>query len=122
MADDHITTDDLRKRIDELEGYLADVAGALDELKADVDALPNGQKAGDVDEVLDVGRTYQVVIEDDGSGTKKGDPMGRIHGVATFIQNPNGSDLRPGDTVDVVVSKTGETHAKAVIPAGDGDD
>jgi len=117
-TDDHVTTDDLLDRIDDLRST---VDTELDALRKAVESLPNGQKVSEVDNVLDVGATYDVVIEDDGTNTKKGDPMGRIDGVATFIQNPDDQNLAVGDTVSVVISKTGETHAKGVIPQGDAD-
>jgi predicted RNA-binding protein with TRAM domain len=116
--DDHVTTDDLLNRIDDLQ---ATVNTELDDLRSTVEALPNGQKVSNVDDVLTVGTTYEAVIEDDGTNTKKGDPMGRIDGVATFIQNTDDQHLAVGDTVDVVISKTGERHAKGVVPQGDAD-
>jgi len=116
-ASDHVTTDDLLHRIDDVQQT---VNSELDALRDTVDALPDAEKVSNVDDVLNVGQRYDAVIEDDGSGTSKGDPLARIDGIATFItQNPNRDTLRVGDTVDVVISKTGSRHAKAVIPDTD---
>ena len=118
-TEDHVTTDDLLNRIDDLRST---VDRELDALRAQIDDLPNGSKMGDVAETLDVGDEYEVVIEDDGSGTDHGDPMARIDGIVTFLNAGPGVDVAPGDTVNVVVSATDESHAKAVIrDQGDAD-
>lgn len=119
-GDAHVTTDDLLNRIDELRST---VDRELDALRTQVQDLPNGNKLGDVADTLDVGDEYEVVIEDDGTGTNHGDPMARIDGIVTFLTAGPDVDVQPGDTVDVVVSSIDESHAKAVIRQdGDGDD
>jgi len=121
--------DDLQEQVtqhaEELQGMQErfDRAYALlEEVEADEDGDSGPQKYDPLPQQYDVGDTVEVVVEDDGSGTKHGDPMGRVDGAVTFLSKGKTDDLRPGDTATVVLTDVDERHMRGVRKQTGGED
>lgn len=106
--------DDLLDRIDTLVSELHRLRNDVEELQKPV---PDGGAAhpdhGSARERFDVGDRVSMVVEDDGSNTRHGDPVGRVDGVATFLKGD--VDVDAGDQVDVRISTVEDRFMRGVL-------
>lgn len=94
----------------------------LEEVEAQAGEDGDCGKYDPLTDQYDVGDSVTVVVEDDGSGTKHGDPMGRVDGAVTFLSKGPTDDLQPGDTATVVLTSVEERHMRGVRKQDGGDD
>lgn len=91
--------------------------GELTGLRDLVEMLPDDVREthDDARRKFDPGDDVHVVIEDDGTNTRHGDPMGRLGcGLVVFLNDPGDVDVDRGDQVDVTLTTVKSRFARGV--------
>lgn len=109
--------DDIQAEVDRLKELIG--AANLKRLQDLVDDIPdslNDPKA-DASNLYDHGEETTVVVEDDGTNTRHGDPLARTQeGLVVFLSVPDDADVtfERGEQVDVVLSSVRPRSARGV--------
>lgn len=118
---EQVGSPDLSDQINALQQSLRDTADRLDALQQALDNHADDQsddgplpsKTDPLSDSYQPGDTVTVMVEDDGSNTKHGDPMGRVDGAVVFLKG--NYDFEFGDTANATISTVEDNYMRGVV-------
>jgi len=118
VPDDRTDLSDLWQRLDDMadrqQELTAEVCALRDQVRDMMDADVKNRKYRPISELYAPGDQTTVVVEDDGTNTKHGDPCARVDGIVVFLQPPDG-DYDVGDRLKATVTQVDDSHMRAAV-------